>query len=273
MTTTDTAPDVHAGPREQPPFVRLQILGLLLVALGPIMSMVGEVAALGSEGLLIVVFLGPITLLAVTAAGLAWRFGTWARIVGVVLGLLVLAMFGAFIVSNLRHLNSFLDFVPLVTTGVGAIFAIVFGLVAVAGRRGSASATAGVERRTAAVTLTVLTLLALASGITTIAGAQTVEAARSDGAIALEMAGYAFAPDTLTVASDDRLLIHNSDPVLHTFTVPALGIDQVVPPGSDALVELGGADTGSFTFYCKPHSDTAVADPDDAGMAATLTVE
>ncbi len=63
--------------------------------------------------------------------------------------------------------------------------------------------------------------------------------------------------------------MRNDDAIVHTFTVPELGIDRTVGPGSEALVEVT-ADPGTYTFSCRPHADLSQPDPARAGMAGTL---
>lgn len=65
------------------------------------------------------------------------------------------------------------------------------------------------------------------------------------------------------------VLVRNDDAIVHTFTVPELGIDRTVGPGSEALVEVT-ADPGTYAFYCRPHADLSQPDPARAGMAGTL---
>lgn len=88
------------------------------------------------------------------------------------------------------------------------------------------------------------------------------------------MEEFAFAEGGYAIAAGKpaRFLVHNADPVTHTSTIPELGIDQTVLPGSEALVEVT-AEAGTYTLYCEPHSDLDEPDPALAGMASSIVAE
>jgi plastocyanin len=69
-----------------------------------------------------------------------------------------------------------------------------------------------------------------------------------------------------------RVRIVNRDRIIHTFTIPALGVDRGVSPGGSIVVELDAAQ-GEYAIYCRPHSDMSEPDPALAGMAARLVVK
>jgi hypothetical protein len=74
----------------------------------------------------------PFLVIIAVAGALVWRFGTWAKVIGAIVGLGMLAMFGPHLAGTLAWPYSFLDFVPSVLVivglalgGVGSIAAIV----------------------------------------------------------------------------------------------------------------------------------------------------
>lgn len=63
--------------------------------------------------------------------------------------------------------------------------------------------------------------------------------------------------------------IRNEDVLAHTFTVPELDIDELIPAESARSVVLE-IPAGRYTLYCKPHATMSEPDPTRAGMAAHL---
>jgi hypothetical protein len=60
-----------------------------------------------------------------------------------------------------------------------------------------------------------------------------------------------------------EMKIINAGSTDHTFTIDGLGIDEVVAPGSNVLVDIP-ADAGQVEFYCRFH--------EQRGMRGTFTV-
>ncbi len=248
-------------------YTRVEVLGLVLIALTPMVMVTAGVLAgldLSEAGFLFI----PMAL-GVIGAGLVWRFGTWAKALGLVLSLAATAlMFWA--VFGLAYPNSFADFVPGVTFSLGVLLGIGGGIAALVRRkRLETEATAG-ERRIIQVAVGIVAVAVVASGALHLLGRTTADAAGA--AATATMADFEFTPASYEVASGDSVLVHNSDPFVHTFTVPELGIDQTILPGSRQLIEIT-ADAGTYTIYCRPHSDMDETNVEDAGMAASLTVQ
>lgn len=125
--------------------------------------------------------------------------------------------------------------------------------------------------RLATAALAVAAIAVVTSGALALTGRERVDPAATGGSAVATMAQMAFTEGTVEIAAGAPadVLVRNDDAVVHTFTVPELGIDQTVGPGSDALVEVT-ADPGSYTFYCKPHANLSEPNPARAGMAGTL---
>ena len=266
--------DQLAGERSRPVYTRVQVLGLLLVAATLLVvaaiAIATEPAAAGE----VVGFIGPIAAAALLAAWMAWRFGTWARIIGIVVSLGVAFMM-FWTVFGLAAPDSFADFVLGVGVPTGILLGVGGGIAAlVAGRRGriQAGPARGEQRLVRGVLVVVAVALAV-SAVLTIFGRTSVDPALAAGATTVDMSDFEFVPAVIEVdASDPRLVVTNSDAFLHDLAVPALDAIVRVTPGSSDLLDLSGAAPGTYTAYCTLHSDTRVADPTEAGMAATLVI-
>lgn len=249
-------------------WTRLAALGLTMVGLGPFL-MVAAALIWGLDVATDLPFFLTLTFLPWVAAFLVWRFGTWAKVLGIVVALAgIAAMFWT--AFGLAAPASFFDFVPGLLVVPGAITAIV-GCVAaiVAGRRGHRTeAREGGERRAITVIVAVVAGLSLVSAVLTVAGRSTAEVTEADATVTLK--DFEYDRSSYELAGGSRVVVRNDDPFLHTFTVDELGIDLELGPNSSEAVDLP-AEAGTYVVYCRPHT----ADPDDPGeddMASTLTV-
>lgn len=121
----------------------------------------------------------------------------------------------------------------------------------------------------AATALAGLVVLGAVSGGLMLAGRSTVDAAQRLGAVPIVMDDFEFVPAHLTVDAGrpTRFLLRNDDLALHTFTVPELGVDVIVKPGREELVEVPAQPPGVYRLICRPHTQ------DGEGMVGTLTME
>jgi plastocyanin len=264
MTDIDQTGDA----RMQPRWARLASLGLVLAALGPLLILLGAVLwGLNADDLPFFVIA---TVVGLVGAALVWRFGAWAKWMGIVAGLLVAGAlfwtaFGLFVPQ------SFFDFVPGVLVLPGAILAIASCIGAiVAGRRGHRTAAPeGGERRGIRIAIGGVAILAVLSAILTITSRSSVGDASGASAL-VEMKDFEFTQDRYSVAAGSTVQVKNDDPFFHTFTVDALDIDVDFTVGSSKLVEIP-AQPGTYVLYCTLHtSDPEHPSKDD--MAATLNV-
>ena len=203
-------------------------------------------------------------------AYLAWRFGTWTKVVAIVIAVVGIAMM-FWTAFGLAAPNSFFDFVPGLLVVPGAIITIVASISAiVAGRRGHLSVEReGGERRAFTLVVAVLGALAVLSGVLTVTSRSTVDAGA--GSAEVHLASFAYDQETYAVAGGSTIVVRNDDPFLHTFTIDALGIDVVLSPKSAKIVEIP-AEAGTYVVYCRPHTfDPESPGPDD--MAAELTID
>ncbi|CAN5794505.1 hypothetical protein BH23ACT10_BH23ACT10_40620 [soil metagenome] len=121
----------------------LAALGLVVAAVGPVLIIVADPAAAP--------FVLPFLLLALVGAALAWFFGTWSKVLAIVLGILLTVAVVTDPAAGLGHFNSFFDFFPSVMIFVGGLTAVVGGVLAVAARRQPRPWIAGRERTAALV--------------------------------------------------------------------------------------------------------------------------
>jgi hypothetical protein len=116
-------------------YARVQVLGLLLIAgtvLAVTMAIVVTEPALAGE---VLAFFGPVAAVTLLAAWLAWRYGTWARLVGLLVGLAAAALLSWTTVA-LTHPESVVDFGLGLGVVTGVVLTVGGGIAAlIAGRR------------------------------------------------------------------------------------------------------------------------------------------
>lgn len=270
---TATAAEAVA-PRLRPVFTRTGALGLVLIALTPATLLIAGLAAgmdIGGE----IGFLATLIAVPLLTAALVWRFGSWAKVLGVVISLAAaFAMFWA--VFGLAYPGSIADFLPGVLLPLGLALGVGGNIAAIVQKRRGhlqADTTAG-ERRVRATVLGLLGLAIVVSGTLSFIGRQTVDGAAAAGTIPVEMRDFQFTPRTIEATAGEpvRLLVHNSDSFVHTITSQALGFNETVLPGSDVLVEFTPQRSGTFVYYCVPHSEGPETDPAGDDMAGTVVV-
>lgn len=78
-----------------------------------------------------------------------------------------------------------------------------------------------------------------------------------------------FQPSTITVNQGDRVKLNiQSLDVPHGIAIPALGIEQVLPPNQTTTVEFVASKVGTFPFSCSILCGTG-----HGGMSGTLVVK
>lgn len=265
MTTVTDPPTTHDDARHRPAYTWLTAVGVALLATS--MAILAAIfAATGSDQL------GPaatITFVLVAIGVLVWRFGTWAKAVAIVVSLLLVLVFLP-LLRGIVFPSSPLDFVPGLFAAAGVLLAVGGGVAAILQRGSLRAGPALVERRIMGGVLATVLVAAAASTLIGLISRTAIDPA--DGGIAVEMRDFGF-PEVIEANAGDQLMIHNSDATIHDFTVPQLGIDVLVLPGNDALIDLTGTADGTYIVYCMLHSDTSDPDPDSAGMATTLIVQ
>ena len=247
-----------SGWKTHPLYTRVAIVGLLLHALVSLvfaaLTIIDVVLSItGTEASNIGFFIIP-AVLSVIFAGLMWRFGKWALVVGAIWGFLNLWWVWLLILA-LRYPNSFFDFaLPLLLT-VAALLAGVGATVVLIQQRRHATriAATSAERRTFGAIVVVLLGLVILSGILHIAGRTTVSTEAKAGAIVVEMKNSYLAPERLEiqVGETTRILVKNNDFFVHIFEIDELGVEYTVLPFSELLIDLRPTNTGEFTYGYK----------------------
>lgn len=265
MTATEES---MAGIEYRARWSRLASVGLFLAACGPLL-MFGAGALWGLDISDEAGFFLTTGALGIIGSFLVWRFGTWAKVVGILVAL-AMAMALFWTAFGLFSPMSVFDFLPGVLVIPGALLALVCCVSAiVAQRRGHVSPTAeGGERTGIRVALGVVVVLAIASAALTFAARSSAEGAPGATVTA---SNFEFDAAEYTVAGGSEVLIRNDDPFLHTFTVEDLDIDVALSPGSEETVAIP-AEPGTYVAFCRPHTFDP-KNPSDDDMATTLVVE
>lgn len=265
--STATPMPISGGWRHRavPAHTRTQVLGLSLLAGSlTVLLAAGLAAGLPMDD---AAFLVPMILAPSIGAVLAWRFNTWGRVTGLVLGLgtAVMTFWMGF---GLLEPASFIEFTTSTAFVLGAVLSLYGGIAAIVRRKELVTEPARSEVLLDRVALGIVVLALLVSLPMYLAGRTTVDAAATADLPTVTATNFAFAD--ITAPAGGSIVVHNQDPFWHTFTIDELGIDVKLLPGSSATVDLPEA-AGSYTFYCIPHSMEGGAGEDD--MAATLTLE
>jgi plastocyanin len=250
-------------------WTRLAALGLLMEAIAPLL-MLGAALLWGLDVGGDAAFFAVPGVVGLVAAFLAYRFGTWAKIVGIVVALLI-AMMLFWTVFGLFSPRSFFDFVPGLLVIPGALIAVASCVGAiVAGRRGHRADTAiEGERRTIRIVLTALVVLAALSATLSIFGRSTADESQADTVVTLK--DFEFNEASYEFEQGSTVLVRNNDPFIHSFTIEALDIDETLTPGSEKLIEIPER-PGAYVVFCRPHTSDAAAPDVEEDMAAEVTI-
>lgn len=264
---TETTAPIPTAPGDDQPTrgTHLSTLGFLMAATGPLLMILATVL-FGLDAGDATFFAFPLVL-GLVGAYLVRRQRTAAKVIALVL--LVLAAGAVFwTVFGLFTPGSFFDFMPAVLVLPGALLALGAGIASI---RGKGRPVGGGERRAVTVILGVLGLLALASAVLTVTGRETVDDdVAADADLVVDFEDFEFDKATYETAGEVTVLVKNSDPFVHTFTVDDLDIDVDLGPFSEKLVTLPD-ESGTYVLYCEPHTSDP-DDPSDDDMAAVLTI-
>ena len=200
-------------PTGRPFYSRLAIGGLItivvtMVALGIVQLASSDTSNLG--------FLIINIAIALIVAGLIWRFGSWALVLGAIAGLLgtVLA-YRPYLILSTGSINSVFDFGVSVVTTVASVMALVGSSVAFLQlRRGTARAEATAAERNALRGVgVVVAVLVVVSAVVTLAARDTIEEVDRAGAIEVLMKTTEFRTAQLDAKAGEtlRIVLKNDD--------------------------------------------------------------
>ena len=254
----------------RPRWTDLATVGFLLAALGPLL-LLAAILGWGLETDGEAGFFGIIIGIAAAGALVVRLRPMWTKIIAIFLAVLLFLGLWWTIFGLLAGPANFFDFMSGVLVMPGALLAAVSSIGAfVAGRRGRVGTKAEAGERTAIrVSLVVVALAAIVSGILTFATRSTVDDA-STAAATVRMTDFEFSPTEVEVAGGSSVLVRNDDPFLHTFTVDELDIDETITIGSEKLIRIP-SEPGTYVLYCVPHTGDR-EDPDENDMVGTLRV-
>lgn len=69
--------------------------------------------------------------------------------------------------------------------------------------------------------------------------------------IAITAKRFSFTPDTITVKQGERIRLKiTSEDVSHGFSILELGVNEVIEPGKETVVELTPTKKGSYRYFC-----------------------
>lgn len=87
------------------------------------------------------------------------------------------------------------------------------------------------------------------------------KSAKTEGGQAREIAitakRFSFTPDTIRVKQGERVRLRiTSEDVSHGFSILELGINEVIEPGKETVVELTPTKKGNFRYFCSVECGT-----------------
>ena len=182
------------------------------------------------------------------------RWGTAGPVLAFIGGLFGLLFFAPGIPLGLSNPDSFFDFATNLLALPGLMLMAAGGVIGFVQSRKPEFRTEAKPSEALAIRglLAALVVLSLLSAVLTVLGKDSVSAEEKSSAVAVRMKKTDFTPGDLTARNGQKVVVKNSDPFLHTFTIDALGIDVTVLPGSEKLIALTGAKTGeTYAFHCK----------------------
>lgn len=230
----------------RPTGTRLIVLGVVLLAVGNLWVIPFDPSAIA--------FSAPGVLVAGLAAFLATRFGAWAKVVSLVIGLLLILLSAGF--GQFGMVASAFDFVPAMAASICGLLMVVGSGAALRSRDGNPSPLDGREQAVFGGAAAVAAVLAAVSGVLSFTTDRTVDEADLAGAVVIAVDSFKFPEQPIAIAAGEttKVLLRNDDKYFHTITSAELGFDEDLNPGDEVLVEVTPTDTGSFQLWCRPHA-------------------
>lgn len=253
MTTIERdAPAAARSLNRLPIGSKATIFGLGLFATAGLILLVGAIVSGDLDFLVLYLIL---TVVPIVLAFLVARFrGAWPLVVTTLVMIVSLVMNGPIIAEGLRYPRSFVDFPPSIIGLFGILIPLVASVAAlVARRRGDRrSAATPVERTAALATVGVLAALTLMVVVLNLTGRESVSAEARAGAFPVRMKATRFEQERIEgrAGQPTRIVVRNSDPGVHTFTLLGQDVEVTINPGDERLIELPALPAGEYPFVC-----------------------
>jgi plastocyanin len=203
---------------------------------------------------------------ALVIAALVYFVHPWGLIAAILGGLVALLFTSEGIDLSITSPDAFFDFIfPVfgILTAVLLLGGGIGGLVQHFRKRTSQEGPAIVSNSVKAA-LGLVAVLVIISAALTAASLGDVSASEKEGAVVLTAKDEEFLETALTASPAGKILLKNRDPLLHTFTIDALDIDEKMGPGREKVFELESVPAGQYGFRCRV--------PGHEDMSGILTV-
>jgi plastocyanin len=198
------------------------------------------------------IFIAIVSLVALAVGFILVRFGKWAPIAGVIGGAFALFSSAPFILYSPEVFDSFFDFVPALVSLIASLALIVGSVLAFLDERSEPLATESPALQTGILGVSgVLVVVGVASLILTLTGVDSVsDEERAAADTVVEMKQTEFEPDVIEVSAGEiAVVVENDDPIVHTFTIDDLDVDEDLGAGDEKFIEFS-AEPGDYELHC-----------------------
>jgi uncharacterized cupredoxin-like copper-binding protein len=235
----------------KPFLVRVALFGLALVYLVVLAFTVASLAVGDFEG---VVFSLVIAIPTTIVALMLLKGGKWLYLVSAIISVFGLLFFLPNVPIGLGAPDSFFDFFSALAGTVGLLIAGIASAIAFWKARGGELSQSGSPSVVLALKgiAGVIAVLSVFSAVFTAVNIESVSASDKEGATIVTAKKVKWDVETIEASSSGtlKLVIKNSDPTIHTFTVEDLNMDFKVNPGSEKLIVLERPLAGEYEFIC-----------------------
>lgn len=233
---------------KQPYYTRVALLGVgLFLFMAALIAV--PVAIFFPEEIMFPVIIAVIALI---VGAIVFFVRPWGLVLAVIGGLLGLMFTTQGIALSLSTPESLLDFAFPIVLIPGSIMMIGGGVAGLVQHFRHESSTAhptltNVLRGSVAV----IGLLLVGSALLTAVNIGGASAEERQGAPVVRAKASEFETTAVSATRGGKVYVENDDPILHTFTIQALGIDVKLGPGTGKVVSLEEVPAGEYVFYCR----------------------
>ncbi|HEX5939309.1 MAG TPA: cupredoxin domain-containing protein [Dehalococcoidia bacterium] len=229
---------------------KIALFGVALVLMFPIILTIGLIIGEEYEAL---IFTAVVAVIALAVGAVLLFLGRWWPIVGIIGGLAAAGSSLEFVAFSIEHFDSFFDFTTTIFPLVGGILLIVGSALALWDERKEPVATqAPAAWQTSMLGITgVLAAVSVISLILTLTGFDSVsDEERAAADTVVEMKQTEFEPDVIEVSAGEiAVVVENDDPIVHTFTIDDLDVDEDLGASDEKFIEFS-AEPGEYELKC-----------------------